>query len=209
MNRGLVYGLTNSLAGILLAGGMYFTSDLKGDEIRKLNERKKTFTIHQVKSPNYSPERNKAIEGIVIHSTEGSGESALNWLTNTKSKASAHYLIMEDGKTYQLVKDKDRAWHVGKYGNPTFIGIEIAGYASKPNFTFTDSQYHGAAILVSYLMKKHNINKEKVVSHDWVRRNLGGTNHTDPDPNFDWQKFYRLLSSYQRAVMQVEVIDRR
>ncbi|MEW6748538.1 MAG: peptidoglycan recognition family protein [Candidatus Micrarchaeota archaeon] len=158
-------------------------AELEGSEMRLKPE------MEWLESPNKKEGRSADIEGIVIHSTEGSGTSALNTFENPESKASAHYVIMEDGRIHHMVDDGDTAWHAGPNANPSYIGIEIAGYAEKPGFSFTDAQYQSAALLVNHLMREHGIERESVVSHQWVSQNLGGTNHRDPGPNFDWAEF--------------------
>ena len=56
-------------------------------------------------------------KAIVIHvTTAASAESTLAWFQNPASEVSAHYLIDKDGgKTWQLVKEQDTAWHAGTY----------------------------------------------------------------------------------------------
>ena len=68
-------------------------------------------------SPNFStPKRQKKnIKYIIIHYTGMKNEiSALNRLTETKSKVSAHYFIKKNGKILNLVPDLYEAWHAGK-----------------------------------------------------------------------------------------------
>ena len=53
---------------------------------------------------------------IILHATEmDSAERALQVLKsqNPSGRVSAHYLISEDGKIFQLVEDTKRAWHAG------------------------------------------------------------------------------------------------
>src|SRR3546814_8499093 len=61
-----------------------------------------------VPSPNYDARRPML---IVIHATEeGSAEQALNTLrtANSGGPVSAHYLVDDDGRIYQLVADAHR-----------------------------------------------------------------------------------------------------
>lgn len=157
-------------------------------------------------SPNYTQGSACQINGIIFHSTEGSGLGTLKWLKNKSSKASAHYLIMEDGLIYQLVRDKDIAWHAGEKANPSYLGIELAGYANKKRFEFTEAQYKNLALLSSFLMRKYDLRKENVVSHRWITENIGGTKHSDPDPNFNWDRFYQELEKYRNVRIEVNKI---
>ncbi len=70
---------------------------------------------------------------LVIHYTAGtSSASAVSWLKNPASKASAHLVIDRDGSIVQLVPFNRRAWHAGvsQWGqlsglNHYSIGIEL------------------------------------------------------------------------------------
>lgn len=189
--------LKNLELAILLAIAP-LTSNLIAVDVNKLE-------ISNKPSPNFSIGRKSSIEGVVIHSTESSGESALKWLTSPVSKVSSHYLVMENGSIYQLVNDTNTAWHAGKKANSGYIGVEFAGYANKPGFNFTKAQYNSGATLAANLMSKYKIPKEKIVSHDWVTKNLGGTTHSDPGKNFDWKKFNSLIHNYKNSQINMNV----
>ena len=91
--------------------------------------------ITQNYSPNFNtPKRiKKKIKYIIIHYTGMKNElSALNRLTNYKSKVSAHYFIKKNGKILNLVPDLYEAWHAGISNwkniqslNRYSIGVEI------------------------------------------------------------------------------------
>lgn len=90
-----------------------------------------------------SPNKSGKIEPIfiVMHYTAGwTAESAINTLTNPKSKASAHVVVDYDGEITQLVPFNEKAWHAGPSSyegynglNSYSIGIEIVnpGYLKK------------------------------------------------------------------------------
>src|SRR6266513_5215208 len=73
---------------------------------------------------NYSVGRGGAtITTIVIHETEGSYLSALNWFRNPRSHTSAHYLVRAwDGEIAQFVAESDMEYHV-RNTNLYTIGI--------------------------------------------------------------------------------------
>ncbi len=87
-----------------------------------------------------------ALQYIVLHYTGmKSGEEALARLCDPEAKVSAHYLIEEDGRMFQLVEEGNRAWHAGKSFwrgvtdiNSASIGIELVnpghqhGYRAYP-----------------------------------------------------------------------------
>lgn len=84
-----------------------------------------------VKSPNVGGEVQH--EYLVMHYTAGpSATSAVNWLTNSDARASAHLVIGRDGSITQLVPFDRVAWHAGasrwegREGlNEYSIGIEL------------------------------------------------------------------------------------
>ncbi len=91
-------------------------------------------TIQYKKTPNTSGKfPAKLPDTIVIHYTAApSLSSAVNWLTNKKSQASAHLIIGKDGEIVQLADFNTITWHAGKskWGkreklNNYSIGIEI------------------------------------------------------------------------------------
>ena len=85
-------------------------------------------------SPNYSKKiRKKEIKLAIIHYTGMQSEiESIKRLKNPKFKVSCHYLINRNGKIFQMVKEKNIAWHAGKSKwkkfnkiNENSIGIEL------------------------------------------------------------------------------------
>ena len=86
-------------------------------------------------SPNYDlkPRSNKRITAIIIHYTGMQSErESLARLMSKKHKVSSHYLINRKGQIFNLVKEKNVAWHAGKSMwvkyknlNKNSIGIEL------------------------------------------------------------------------------------
>ena len=70
---------------------------------------------------------------VIIHATsDDTADQALRTLTDPVRRVSAHYLIGRDGRIYQLVEERARAWHAGesKWGadtdlNSVSLGIEL------------------------------------------------------------------------------------
>ena len=110
---------------------------------------------------NYQDAERKSIDTIVLHTTEGSGNSALNTFNNPNSKVSAHYLVVENGTIYSLVNDEDIAWHC-KGHNKKSIGIEIAGFYNRD---LLPSQVGSVQKLIKLLQKKYNLSKTSVKPH--------------------------------------------
>jgi len=77
---------------------------------------------------------------VVLHYTAmETAEAALERLCDPGLEVSAHYLIAEDGRIFQLVADAERAWHAGagSWGacrdiNSHSLGIELANTSAEP-----------------------------------------------------------------------------
>ena len=80
-------------------------------------------------SPNFWAGGN-TIKGITIHHwgdprNNPTAEGVVNWLCNPASQVSAHFVITGTGRrVWQLVADKDRAWHAMN-GNHSTLGLEL------------------------------------------------------------------------------------
>jgi len=145
-------------------------------------------------SPNFDKGRaDSAIDTLVLHTTEGSGNGARNWLIDPHSKVSAHYLVMEDGSLSQLVDDSDVAWHCRGY-NSKAIGIEIAGYADKQ---INDAQKETLTKLISYLMSKYSLSMEAIKPHS----ELDPERRVDPGE----QNMTSILASLQNYINSLPV----
>ena len=141
-----------------------------------------------VPSPNFDARRPLV---IVIHATEqGSAEQSLETLRtrNSGGPVSAHYLIGDDGRNYQLVADGDRAWHAGggRWGtitdlNSSSIGIELDNQVGEP---FTEAQLTALLALLEDLTTRLSIPKTQVIAH----ADLAPTRKRDPGSLFPWQR---------------------
>lgn len=141
-----------------------------------------------VPSPNFDVRRPVV---IVIHATEqGSAEQSLETLRtrNRGGPVSAHYLIGDDGRTYQLVADGARAWHAGsgRWGtitdlNSASIGIELDNEIGE---AFTEAQLVALLALLEDLTKRLSIPKSQVIGH----ADMAPTRKRDPGSLFPWQR---------------------
>ena len=145
-------------------------------------------------SPNFStPKRiKKKIKYIIIHYTGMKNElSALNRLTDYKSKVSAHYFIKKNGKILNLVPDLYEAWHAGISNwkniqslNRYSIGVEIQN-SGHENFyeKFSIKQINSVKKLLRFLKARYRVNRRNVLGHSDIAPNR----KKDPGEKFPWR----------------------
>ncbi|MCT2056835.1 N-acetylmuramoyl-L-alanine amidase [Dermabacter hominis] len=101
-------------------------------------------------SPNRSKRRSN-VRRIVIHHWDDpkrkpSLDGVLSWLTNSRSKVSAHYVVSER-QVYRLVPESMAAWHA-RGGNSDSIGIECDPRQQ-------DETYETVAALIREIRSRH------------------------------------------------------
>lgn len=133
-------------------------------------------------------------EFLVVHSTANPGATAQNHADYWKTAAYAVHYVSDWTEAFHCMKDNRRAWHVGN-ANSKSIGIEICEGKTRAQF---DAGIEVAAKACADILKKHKWDTDKMVTHDWCRRNYGGTDHTDPLPYFKkwgytWAEFVALV----------------
>ena len=151
--------------------------------------------ITQTPSANFDA-RTLPISLLVLHYTGmESGAAALARLTDPSAKVSAHYVVEEDGRIFQLVAEDKRAWHAGvsewrgeRNINSASIGIEIVNGGH--DFTnndgslqaFPDPQILALIALSKAVMARHNIGARGVVGHS----DIAPARKQDPGEHFPW-----------------------
>ncbi len=140
---------------------------------------------------------NREIRHLVIHHIEAKNSSeAIKMLK--EHQVSAHFLIDENGKIFNLVDEQNIAHHAGRsywrgeFGlNKTSLGIEfINSKAFEKNFS--DKQLISGLNLVIHLLKKYKIELQNVVGHSDIAfnpQNLFLDRKQDPSHLFDWRFF--------------------
>lgn len=139
-----------------------------------------------------------AIDFIAIHDIEGSVQDALTTFQNVKNNVSIHYIVDSDGTVFQVLHEKDVAFHVGnRWYNDHSIGIEHAGFAGTGFLWYNAAQYLASAKLVAYLAAKYHvpIDHDHIVSHGTVPASTLATspNHVDPGPYWLWDFYLKLI----------------
>ncbi|MGW5264891.1 N-acetylmuramoyl-L-alanine amidase [Microbispora sp. NPDC004025] len=147
-------------------------------------------------SANYTASNRPAsdsIDRIVIHVTQGSYAGTISWFQNPAAQVSAHYVVRSsDGAVTQMVREKDRAWHAGNSDyNHHSVGVEHEGYVDDASW-FTDAMYRSSAALVRSIATRYGIpmDRSHIVGHNQVP----GSDHTDPGPHWDWNKYMQYVT---------------
>ena len=163
-------------------------------------------------SPNYSKtaRSSKDIKFVIIHYTGMQSEiESIKRLKDPKSKVSCHYLINRKGKTIQMVKDKNIAWHAGKSKwkkfvnlNKNSIGIELINKGHNFGYQkFSDKQIKSLIELCKILKKKYSIKKENFLGHS----DVAPLRKVDPGERFPWKELskYNIGKWYKKVRKKV------
>ncbi len=146
--------------------------------------------IESTPSPNFDV-RKLPISCLVLHYTGmRTGQAALDRLRDPEAKVSAHYLVEEDGRIFQMVDEKDRAWHAGvsnwngiKDLNSASIGIEIVNGGHDFGLPdFPDKQINAVIGLSKAVIKRYDIRAKNVVGHS----DIAPARKEDPGEKFPW-----------------------
>ncbi|RAZ88146.1 N-acetylmuramoyl-L-alanine amidase [Mesorhizobium hawassense] len=147
-------------------------------------------------SPNFGPRRETLRpDMIVLHYTGmATGESAEAWLCDPASEVSSHYLVHEDGRIIQMVRESDRAWHAGKsswFGrtdiNSCSVGIEIVNPGHSLGYQAFPRRQIGAVIdLCAGIVGRYSIPAARVLAHS----DVAPGRKVDPGEKFPWRTLF-------------------
>lgn len=147
-------------------------------------------------SPNFGPRgAGFRADMIVLHYTGmESGASAEEWLCDPASAVSSHYLVHEDGRIVQMVRESDRAWHAGKSSwrgvtdiNSCSIGIEIVNPGHSIGYVdFPEQQIEAVIALCGGISRRHDVPAERVLAHS----DVAPGRKVDPGERFPWRKLF-------------------
>lgn len=147
-------------------------------------------------SPNFDARgAGASIDMLVLHYTGmPNGESALQRMCDPAAKVSAHYMIEEDGRVFQLVAEEHRAWHAGvsywqgaRNINERSIGIELVNPGHEFGYQpFPETQMSVLIELANAIVGRHGIPRERVLGHS----DVAPQRKEDPGELFDWQRLH-------------------
>ena len=172
--------------------------------------------ITQNYSPNFNtPKRQKKnIKYIIIHYTGMKNElTALNRLTDYKSKVSAHYFIKKNGKIINLVPDLYEAWHAGKSNwkniqslNRYSIGVEIQNSGHQNLFEkYSNKQMNSVKKLLRFLTKRYRVNCRNILGHS----DIAPIRKKDPGEKFPWKELAKIKLAHWHQLNEKELIKYR
>ncbi|RWK99258.1 MAG: N-acetylmuramoyl-L-alanine amidase [Mesorhizobium sp.] len=145
-------------------------------------------------SPNFGPRR-ETVDMIVLHYTGmETGAGAEAWLCDPASEVSSHYLVHEDGRIVQMVRESDRAWHAGKsswFGrsdiNSCSVGIEIVNPGHSLGYrNFPKRQIDAVIGLCKGIVQRHSIPAQRVLAHS----DVAPGRKIDPGERFPWKALF-------------------
>lgn len=136
-------------------------------------------------SPNFNARPVQPPDMIVLHATVIDFEATISGFRRESSGVSSHYVVAKDGTVVQMVKEADRSWHAGESFwkgrtdiNDFSIGIEIVNRNDGID-PYPDEQVEAVLDLSRYLVKKYGIERDNVVTHEWIA-GYPGRGKSDP-----------------------------
>ncbi len=167
-------------------------------------------------SPNFDRKKRKSknIKFIIFHYTGMKNErSAINKLTNLKSKVSCHYFIKKNGEILNLVPDLYISWHAGisywkkfKLLNRNSIGIEISNPGHNNKYIkFSKKQINSVMKLSKFLIKKYKIKSTCVLGHS----DIAPSRKKDPGEKFPWKYLSENNIGYWHNLNQSFILRKR
>lgn len=161
------------------------------------------------------------IVACAIHSTESHPrpgnadlEAIRSWFDNPASQASSHYVIDDDGNSWQMVGDFAKAWTIG-VANSWTLNYELIGHAADSRWRWRQRmpQLKKLAQHLAHAHRRHGVPLRRgrvaarggtcvcvrpgVIRHSDVTA-AGFGSHTDPGSGFPFWLVIRLARWYAR-----------
>jgi hypothetical protein len=149
--------------------------------------------------------------GIAIHNTsnDASDTAEASYATRRADGVSSHFYCDKDSVT-QSLDTNARAGHAGSStGNENAIAVEITGANGWSRATWLNSvAWAELGRVLAYVCRAYGIQVRRAsvaemrsnpkvkafYSHDDMRQAWGGTTHTDPGPNFPWDRLFQAVN---------------
>lgn len=157
----------------------------------------------------------RRIDALVMHTTGGSRKGDIYTLTgqDRTNRVSIHYYITKSADIFQIIKDKDIAWHAGTSMlgsepdvNRFSIGVELENL-NRNNDPYTIEQYEAAVWLVRSKVQQYHIRPDRLVSHAQIALPPG--RKIDPY-NFDMPQFrLRVYADVSQPTTYYVATDRQ
>jgi N-acetylmuramoyl-L-alanine amidase len=143
-------------------------------------------------SPNFDQRRSPPDMVVVHYTGMSTGAEALERLCDPEAKVSAHYMIEEDGRVYQLVPEERRAWHAGVSFwkgetdvNAVSIGIELVNPGHELGYPdFPDMQVEALIGLLDAIRGRWTIPNGRILGHS----DVAPDRKIDPGEKFPWKR---------------------
>jgi N-acetyl-anhydromuramyl-L-alanine amidase AmpD len=172
--------------------------------------------IVYVQGRNDYPDHDGRKYGIAIHNTSNNASDTgeASYASRRTDGVSSHFYVDRDSVTQSIDTD-DRVGHAGSTeGNNNAIAVEITGGNGKTRGWWlenvawaklgavlahvikTDPDYRGFRVRRATVAEmKTNPKIKAFYGHDDMRRAWGGTDHTDPGPNFPWDRLFQAVNA--------------
>ncbi len=142
-----------------------------------------------VASPSFNERRPSYV--VLHHTGSNDVNRALRTLTDPLREVSAHYLVAREGRIYQLVDERYRAWHAGRsrWGadadlNSSSIGIELDNDGTEP---FPPAQIEALLGLLADIKARYRIPSANFIGH----ADVAPGRKADPSALFPWRELAR------------------
>jgi len=152
------------------------------------------------------------IHDMEAHETPTTAENTANYFaTGAGGRSVSSHYCADSNSVVQCVLLKDVAWTVGnRSGNYRGINWELSGFASQTREQWLDefgvAMFDQIAPIIRADAAEYGIPLERrtiaelqayqpgITSHNDLGKAFGGTDHTDPGPNFPWDYLLELLT---------------
>jgi len=153
---------------------------------------------HQLIGVSYKDTPNKSgnikpIYIIMHYDGASNAASAIYWMSDPKSKVSAHVHISRDGVVTQLARFNVKCWHAGlsswaglKDLNRYSIGIELQNRGTE---VYTEKQINAAIEVCQAIIAHYPI--QEILGHS----DIAPGRKEDPGVQFPWVKFKPLIKN--------------